>query len=674
MFLRSRGDWKSAAARMLRIDLARLPSDWLELAAEMLFYGGEREAAREAVRLRRARSTPNRLSALIVEARLAAADGDLLAATAVYEEALGRWPNDPGMLAEAAAAYSRLGRRQQVQILLQRLMVTQTTDAQMLMVAAEAAQLLSLGTLAKTLGYRGLRFGFGEEQVHVQFFTIMQAFPERQSLRVVKPETAVQLQRGEETPWWVVLTADERPEVSRGEYALTDPLARLLLERRPGQTVMLRQDTVKILQVVSKFENAQRVWLQEGRQLFPASDRVKVMKTEELEFLPSGLWDSLREAQQHGVEALRQVREQLQPLGFMMMRRNDSEARFWNTLLEMHFEVVVNTFEAEELERAVRVATDRTLMVHSSALMVLSHTGLLRRLARTRALLVSRQTMDDLQQAIRAAELEVAQGGRRSMYYDGSRLVMEEDSLEVVQLRLKRFKSIKALMTKHARIVPVLGLQTFLENHPSLERFPVTVSTFLAAQQRKVPVLCDDLNLLRMAEYGLFGDRVSGTTTTLLVDALRQTATWTAGQHTAATLALATSQQQSIPNIQVEDIQALFGASPLNFNWTALGLLRSLTHRGLPLLQVARNVSVLAKYGLIQPAMDLTRERWLREVLGAALLDRDLLEFTAAVARALRRELVLLPLNEQLAQDVLQRWRDDTWMHTGGRDLQDRPA
>ena len=35
-------------------------------------------------------------------------------------------------------------------------------------------------------------------------------------------------------------------------------------------------------------------------------------------------------------------------------------------------------------------------------------------------------------------------------------------------------------------------------------------------------------------------------------------------------------------------------------------------------------------------------------------------------------EMRLSPLTEHLAQDVLQRWRHDTWSLSGGRDLQGR--
>jgi len=680
MFLRRQGNWKAAAALAQTLELQGLPSRWLEMVIEALYAGEALAAAREAVTLRHARGAPEQLWTLRVEAWLAVGDGDLPAAIRVYQELLRRWPGDARALAEAAATYSRLGRRQRVRELLEQLLASPTTEYQALMHGAEAARLMALEPLAKSLGYRALRLGFNDEQTHVQFFNIMHAFPEQQVLKIVKAETAVQVQVGEAEPRWVVLTADEGPQVSRREYALNDPLALLLLERRVGQSVTLPSGEVqRILKIVSKYENAERVWLLEGRQLFPTTQRLTELRVGALEFLPAGLWDRLRASREQGKEAMRVVREQHVPLGFMMIRRNDQEVRFWDNILAEHMEFTVNTGDPGDLASAQEAVESRKVVLHSSAVMVLTHTNLLGKLLRDRNLpdrpvrqrevLVTRQTIDDLKLAIREAEQEVGRGGRTTMYHDGDRLVMEQEDPQVAQDRLNRFGSALRLLERHARIVPAYGLQAFLDTVPELDHLSVSLSTYLAAQAHGAAVLCDDLNLVRFARFGILGEPVQGATSVLFMDALHCGGRLSDADASAARVKFAGSMQITVPNLTEDDVRALFRSNALKFDWPTLGMLRSLAHRDLPLHGVAQNVAVMVKYGLMQPALDVTQDAWMFEVLTAALGERDLLAFSETVRRALDVQLDLVPTVQFVAQDILERWRLEIWRRTGGREL-----
>ena len=134
----------------------------------------------------------------------------------------------------------------------------------------------------------------------------------------------------------------------------------------------------------------------------------------------------LKAGQEQGMEVMRLIREQHLPMSFMMIRRHDHEARFWDNVLEGRREMTVNTGDPSDLAGALAMATAGKVMLHTSAVLVLTHTNLLRKLfqnrklpgrsAPSREMLVTRQTIDDLKLAIREAEYEAEQGGRTTMY------------------------------------------------------------------------------------------------------------------------------------------------------------------------------------------------------------------------------------------------------------------
>lgn len=676
-YLRQQDDRKGAADLMLPVSLETLPSTWLELAIETLYAGGQSEAARAALRERRARGEPERRSTCAVEAHLATVEGDLASAIALYESMLRRWPGHARTLVEAAAAYSRLGNRARVQALLEQVLPLKEVAYPTLQQGAEVARNMNLGPLARTLGYRALRLGFDDEETHVQFFNVIQAFPDQQTYRLVKPETAVELRAPDRDPWWVVLTADPDPQRSRGEYALNDPLAGLLLGQPVGATVTLpSSEAYMIQQVVSKYTNAERVWLQEGRQLFPTSERVRVMRARDLEVLPSGVWDMLKAKHDQGEILMRLVREHHFPIALLHLGRREAEVRFWDYSLERHAEFMVNALDEGDDQVAAQAANSPDLVLHSSALAVLTHARCLRRLLEKRTLLVTRQTLDDLNRAVRDARVEVAKAPRLSLYYAGGRLVYEEEPREVAQARLKRLESLAHTVRTRAKIIPVMGILDFYDQHDGWEDLLPTVSTFLAARQRKVPVLCDDLNLVRLARIGLFGPPVVGTTSVLLMDQLQRQGVWTAAQHTEAVLNFAAIQQTVLPGVTKEMLPALFAREHLTFGWATAGVVRSLTYESLTVNAVATNVALLAKYAFVESPLDMTRERWFRQVLDWARENRNLFDLRPrpALQRALREAMDLMPLQLHLALDVFERWWEGAWAASGGQPLTDVPA
>ncbi|MBB5234126.1 PIN domain-containing protein [Deinococcus budaensis] len=287
---------------------------------------------------------------------------------------------------------------------------------------------------------------------------------------------------------------------------------------------------------------------------------------------------------------------------------------------------------------------------------------------------MTRQTLDDLNRAVRDARVEVARAPRISLYYSGGRLVHEEEPQEVAQARLKRLESLAQTVRTRAKIIPVMGIMDFYDRHDGWEDLLPTVSTFLAAQQRKVPVLCDDLNLVRLASIGLFGPPILGTTSVLLMDQLQRQGLWTPAQHTEAVLNFAAIQQTVLPGVTKEMLPALFTREHLTFGWATAGVVRSLTYESLPLNAVATNVALLVRYAFVESPLDLTRERWFRQVLDWTRENRNLFDLRPALRRALQEAMDLMPLQLKLALDVFERWWGETWAASGGRPLDDVSA
>lgn len=671
-FLQSRGESREAATVLLPLTWPDLPNGWLETAVKLLYEGHQFVAAQHALEERKRRGEPERMTTFVIDAQLSAMEGDLRAAIPKFEAALARWPDEPFALLHAAAAHARLGNTGRVRALLHRMQGVTDVPYWLLLKASQIAKEFGLRDEAQTLGYQALRAGYGDEETHVHFFNVMHAFPDRQELKVVRPETAVELERETGDKFWAVLTADPGPEVTRNEHALSSPLALALLGKPKGARVTVPTgESYRVLRVVSKYVNAERVWLQEGRELFPVSRRMRMMRAGDLEVVPAGVWETLKAMHEENQELQRLVDEHSYPVTFLNMRKQQAEVTVWDWWLEQGVVNEAYSGDPFELEAAAEATCARGVIVHSSALSVLHHTHLLKLLARGRTLYVTRQTLDDLNRAMRRAVEEEQYAPLRSMAHDGERIVITEESKEVLQARRKRLQALQVLVRARTKIIPVVGLASFLEEHEWLDETLPSTSTFLAAQQRSLPVLCDDLNLLRLARVGLFGQRVQGCTTLTYFDQWQVQGGLSDKEGRTAMLRLATARQQILPRLSDALVAAVFERSELRQDAAMETIIRTIGFPAAPLNEVARNTAILVRQGFLHMPIPERREGWMRHVLDRVKGERDHFHFVDQVGRAIREALFYAPLLANGALDILERWGRDEWRKSGGRDLLD---
>ncbi|GGR17482.1 hypothetical protein GCM10008957_32760 [Deinococcus ruber] len=669
-YLRSRDDTAGAAKVLTALPWVELPNTWLEIAAKQLYEGQRYVEAQTALVERRTRGEPERMTSWVIEAQLLALDGDLQAAIPIFETAVRRWPEEPFALLYTAAAYTRLGKLLNVRPLLQRLLSLPEVPAWILLKASGIARELLLQDEARQLGYQALRAEYDNEDIHMHFFDVMQAFPERQELKTVRAETAVELERSPGDKFWAVLTADNNPEISRGEHALDTPLARALLGAFKGTCVTTPTgETYRVVRVVSKYVNAERVWLQQGRELFPVSPRMRMMKTGDFEILPSGIWDLLEALQEENQQRRWLVEEQHFPVTLLNQRRRTAEHTIWDWWLEQGVQNEAFSGDPQELTAAAHACQGAGLILHSSALTVLHHTHLFKLLARTQTLYVTRQTLDDLNRAVRQAAEEARNAPLRTMSRSGQGLIITEETKELLEARQKRLEGLQTLVRTRTRVIPVIGLAAYLETQPWAENYLPTTSTFLAAQQRHLPVLCDDLNLLRFAQLGLFGERVEGCTTVTYIDQWQMGGGLAEQARTAALLRLATAGQGPLPHLSRELVARILERSELQRDRALTTVMRTIGWSGTPLSDVAKDVALLLRQGFLHMPIPERRQAWMCEILDQALRHHDLLRFGNIVRSALIQELELAPflLDEML--DLLRRWQRERWQHTGGKNL-----
>ncbi|AFD27801.1 hypothetical protein DGo_PC0009 (plasmid) [Deinococcus gobiensis I-0] len=676
-YLDSRGKAAQAVPWLAPLDWTAVPDTWLEDLIVILYRGHAFAQARAAIRERRSRGPMREMLPAVIEAHLDALDGDLKSAIPKFSEAVSRWPMQPWPKMHLAAAYTRLGERDKARPLIKQLTLERKMPWWMFLEVSRTASLLNMPTEARDLAYQAVRRGFDHEETHVNFFNVMHDFREKAISQIVRPETAVQIEDVEDPsspsgPRWVVITNDPDPDLSRGEHALDNPFSLALLGKAKGQKVTLvTGQTVLILQVVSKFSNAERVWLTEGRTLFPLSRRQQQFRIGELEVLPHGIWESLRRQNETDQALQRRVQDGEFPPTFLGGLRTAPEATLWNWWMGGPAANSSCLGLRSEARAATRAAEAKQIIVHSSALAVLQRAGLLRRLAQVKSLVVTRATLDDLSAAQdRAAKDEASAPIRRLDYNDGS-VRIREDNVETLRAdRLRLDALLKFVRSGRVTIRPDLGLTDLIANNDLAAHAPPSASVFLAAKTAGLPVLCDDQPLAAFVRDGtVFGGGINVTSSLAFVYALLEAKEIDEATFTRWTVALAGAGQSRLPHLTPEIVGAILEENELKRNPAMASILRTIGRDDTTLQSLAEDTSLLLKHGLLHYPLPESQELWMRDVLDAVVGDRPLPPFYRAMRRALDQRLHLAPIQHARAIDILERWARGRWDTTVAQPL-----
>lgn len=670
--LRQQDRPEQAADLVASLDLEPLPDDWLESAICTLYAGGRIDETRAALEQLQSRGVEARPSTIEIEAHLATLEGNLDVAMRRYRALLDRWPDRPSALLGLASVFVRLDRPRAARPLLQRLLTLPGVHHTQLIMASQAAAGTDHAGLARDLAYAALRQAYDQEDAHLNMVNVLTAFPTRRTFRTVRAETAVELSQPGREPWWVIVTADAAPARERHEHALDSPLARQLLGQTVGAQITLAPgDVYEVRQIISKFDNAERVFFQEGLRLFPLSTRFRRLPIPELGVLPEGIWDQLRDQHKKGTVALREVREQALPVLILNARRRDPEAAFWDDVLAFRTELPGSTLDAHEELAAIRAVRGGEVIVHTSALLMLAHTHLLAPARDALKFYVTRHTLDDVQRAVASAHQAVKGNGRKTMYFAGEGIVLDEESPEAAEQRLERLQDLVAFVRSRAKVVSVPGLAKLVERNDLPPFLTASFSAVLAAHHRSLPLLCDDLGFLRMMTDPRMAERApSGLTSVMLVDALASEGHLSAARATVARVALA-ELGQTVVRLDEDAIRHVLAREQLRYGAQAAALVRNMTHPILGLERAARHIAILGFEVCLHSPLSLSREGWLRQALDQGLGEHDLLAFSDAVVEAVQQGSPLLTaVYQPFLLDLIRRWENDRWRDRGGRVLQ----
>lgn len=678
-YLASRGKATQAVPWIESLDWTTVPDAWLEDMIVTLYQGHAFTSARTAITERRRRGAMQNMMPAVIEGHLATLDGDLAIAIPRFIEAVERWPAEPWPKMHLAAAYSRLGGRDKARPLIKQLSQEQKMPWWMFYEASKTASQLEMPSEARRLAYQAVRRGFEHEETHVNFFNIMHNFKEGPISPIVRAETAVQIEdidagTSPSQPRWIVITDDPDPEISRGEFAPSDPFARALLGKAAGQKVTLMGgQTLLIKQVISKFSNAERVWLTEGRTLFPLSRRLQQFRIGELEVLPSEIWDMMRRQDKRNQELFHLINEGVFPATFLGGFRSEAEATLWNFWVGGAAANLSCLGLASEAASALRAARSKSIILHSSALATLNRAGLLRHLAKLKTIVVTRATLDDLNAAQKKAAREEGVAPIRRMEYHNGQVIIREDSLEMLRADRQRLDTLlRFVRGGHVTIRADLGLTELVDDNDLAAHAVPSASVFLASRKAGIPVLCDDHPLSAFArDANIYGHGIDVTSSLAYVHALLEAGEIDEDTFTKWTVALASTGQARLPQLTPSIVEAVLQQNELKRNPAMAAILRTIGRNDITLADLTKDTSLLLKHGLLHYPLPESQEVWMRDVLDAVVGERPLPPFYRGLRRSLDERLLYAPIQHARAIDILQRWARNRFDTTVGQPLGD---
>lgn len=649
-YLGSRHAYDDAANTLESLPLVNLPSTWLNMALTIA-HNANRPTETFIEELAR-RDDLTDLTSLHIAMLVASKQGDFQQAIQRGVTYLRQRPNEAQVILTLADLYLRIGQRPAARRLLHQLQVS-TIAAPLLTYAARIARHLNERTLARNLTYQAYRHGENED-AYLEFLNEMLHAPDEPDPNVIEAEHAVQL-RTESNPegWWVILTADPQPDRKRGEHALTDDLAELLLGRRVGETVRGSPENLTVTAIRSKYVHATKHVLTHTRELFPTSGRLRQYAVGPLEVLPAGLWDTLKRQNDALQNLAQDIREAKTPVLMLGAGRPGPDTAMWEAIITSSLEMVTNVGDRDFQHTAQAIAAAPAIMLDPSALVVLNRARLLRQLAKTHRLLVTRQTLDDISAAVADVERDLERAPLKSMHYEGGRVVFIEEDVSVTKRRLHFMKGLQTFVRKHTRIVPVIemGRGTLSTTRESAATF----STLFGAIQYQVPMLTDDLPL--MLQVRQVGRSAPWTTSAAFTLAMGRSERWPEHRVKQALLTFLSLGQTILP-VSMDTVKAVLQQEDMTFGQLTQRAIRNVTHPWQHDESAMRQLTKIIHMAFIHAVLPITRERWIRQALDVAAYERDALIVASEVLDALPRAFHLVNHLMPEVERIIQ-----TWLH-----------
>jgi tetratricopeptide (TPR) repeat protein len=282
-----------------------------------------------------------------------------------------------------------------------------TTDD--LVQAADAAKRMGNKDLALEWGYRARREAYSDPRLHHWYGQMGMELLDEVGQQMVSQESAVLLENDKRHQQWIIITGDPLPRREFGEYPVDGRVAQVLLGKRIGDQVKVREGVggiVRINAVLSKYANAVRQYGREHTLTFLDDDAILVQEFYSPPSASSGLSeeeaDLRREATVLDTER-RKVRRRLEefnrPVATNAVIALQTGVEFWIHEFEHHAPVTACMNTADDQNDA-EGALDNRIVVDASALVSLARAKSLHLLSHWNDnMLITRSTLDALETA-----------------------------------------------------------------------------------------------------------------------------------------------------------------------------------------------------------------------------------------------------------------------------------
>ena len=366
-----------------------------------------REALDWARQIRESYRPPPRM-AIEVEAQILDYIGDLCAALRCYQELCSRSDATSADQVKLALAQFRCGKREKALETVSRINASELCGApQAILALAQLAQLKWMLGVADHLddAYLARRYGLNDPTVHLGFVELFLAhdrdWVEPDS---VGPGCAVRLKSvSAAEQWWHIVDEGEEP---RDSYELrpSDDLARKLLGRRVGDTIILREGiedlSYEIAAVQSKFVRAFQETVEEFSTRFPGNMGLSRVKVEEDDFTKVFL--SIDQRDRLVSEVDRMYREGQLPFASFCSFVGRSVLEVWHALTKSDFtRIRFGTGNAKESNRSNQLLLEADgIVLDMLALLTVYELGIVPHLrSRFQRVAVPQHVIDELQKA-----------------------------------------------------------------------------------------------------------------------------------------------------------------------------------------------------------------------------------------------------------------------------------
>jgi tetratricopeptide (TPR) repeat protein len=315
--------------------------------------------------------------------------------------------------------------------------------------------------------YELLREHFDAEDAHGQylwyFHILSPRVPDLAVNEIAAVGTAVCYRETEDSPdCWVVIEPDPDPDPGRDEYPPNHHLARALLGRKAGDTVVLSQGafqdrTATVRAVMHRYVFRYQTCIRQFQVNFPnssACQMVRVMTGDVLD--PTPFVKSLEDRRRHINEIDEAYRTEPIPFRTYAAWGGADEFAAWEHLAACpRLGIRCSTGSRNEFREALGVARSRkTVVLDSTALHTLARLKLLSVLASPRwAFVVSQTTYDHFRDLVDRDEREPRQRGTMLLRGDGG-LTIVEPTPEQRDEHLAFLRTIPDAVRAHCQIRP----------------------------------------------------------------------------------------------------------------------------------------------------------------------------------------------------------------------------